>query len=131
MRSRYRLLLWLDALGLALVTVAGTAKGLDVKVGPLVAIAMGMISATVGGIIRDILSQEPSVLLKREIYVTATVVGAIVFVLAMGMGAGRIAASLSGGLVVFLVRGAAIAFRLSLPTYRSRPGRAPEEIETG
>ena len=71
--SRYTVILWLDAIGLALVTVVGTIKGLDAGVSPVVAVAMGVITGVVGGIIRDILGQEPSIILRREIYVTASV----------------------------------------------------------
>ena len=73
--SRYRTLLWFDAFGLALVTVAGTVKALDVGVPALVAIAMGAVTGSVGGIIRDTLGHVPSVLLRHEIYVTASVLG--------------------------------------------------------
>ena len=78
--SRYRAILWLDALGLSLATIAGTAKALDAGTGALVAVVMGVITAAVGGIIRDVLGQEPSIILRREIYVTASLLGAIVFV---------------------------------------------------
>src|SRR5215207_1377608 len=61
--SRYRALLWFDAFGLALVTVAGTVKALDLGAPPLVAIAMGAVTGSVGGIIRDTLGHVPSVLL--------------------------------------------------------------------
>ncbi len=49
--SRYRALLWLDAIGLALVSVGGAAKGLDAGAGPVNAIVMGVITAALGGII--------------------------------------------------------------------------------
>jgi uncharacterized membrane protein YeiH len=126
--SRYRLILWLDALGLALVTIAGTAKGLDVGVSPVVAVVMGVITATVGGIIRDLLGQEPSVILKREIYVTAALIGAVAYSAAVGFGLAKTVAALLGGTTVFGVRGCAIALHWSLPTYRARPGRAPEDM---
>lgn len=121
---RYRLMLWLDAVGLALVTVAGTAKGLDAGAGPIVAIVMGVLTATLGGILRDTLGQEPSIILKREVYVTAALAGATIYVLAIGVGAVRPAAALAGGLVVFAIRGLAIVLGWSLPRYRPRPGRA-------
>ncbi len=127
--SRYRLLLWLDALGLALVTIAGTAKGLDAGAGPIVAVVMGVITAAVGGIIRDIIGQEPSVILKREIYVTASVAGAIAYVLLMGGGAGKAVAAILGFAIAFSVRAAAIVYGWTLPAYRARAGRTPEEIE--
>ena len=129
LRSRYRLLLWLDAIGLALVTVAGTAKGLDASAGSVVAIVMGVITAALGGIIRDILGQEPSIILRKEIYVTASVVGALVFVAANGIGMSRAPAMILGFVSTLGVRGIAIATGWSLPTYRPRAGRTIEEIE--
>jgi uncharacterized membrane protein YeiH len=66
--SRYRTVLWFDTFGLALVTVAGTVKASDVGAPALVAIAMGAITGSVGGIIRDTLGHVPSVLLGHEIY---------------------------------------------------------------
>ncbi len=124
-QSRYRVLLWLDAVGLAMVTVVGTAKGLDAGAGPVNAIVMGVITASLGGIIRDILGHEPSIILRREIYVTASLVGALVYVAAIGMGADRAFAAAFGFAVAFVIRGLAMTYAWSLPTYRSRPGAPP------
>jgi uncharacterized membrane protein YeiH len=121
--SRYRAILWLDALGISLVTIAGTAKSLDAGTGALVAVVMGVITAAVGGIIRDVIGQEPSIILRREVYVTACLLGAIIFVVLTSIGADRLMAGAIGGLVVFLVRGLAISLGWSLPTYRARPGK--------
>jgi uncharacterized membrane protein YeiH len=126
--SRYRLILWLDAVGLALVTIAGTSKGLDVGAGAVNAVVMGVITASVGGIIRDILGHEPSIILRKEIYVTAAVAGAVMYVGAIGLGSGRPAATMLGISVAFCVRGMAIARGWSMPTYRSRPGREPDDV---
>ena len=126
--SRYRLLLWLDAMGLALVTVAGTAKGLDVGAGPVVAVVMGVLTAAAGGIIRDILGQEPSIILSREIYVTASSLGAVVYVGLAGLGADRASAAVAGAAAAFIIRGLAIVRGWSLPTYRSRAGRGAEGL---
>jgi uncharacterized membrane protein YeiH len=125
--SRYRALLWLDAVGLALVTIAGTAKALDVGVSPVVAVAMGVITAALGGIIRDTLGQEPSIILRREIYVTATLIGAIMFAALDGFN--RPLAAICGCGVAFAIRGLAIARGWTLPVYRSRAGRTVEEID--
>ena len=76
--SRYKLLLWLDAIGLAAFSVMGAAKGLAITGSPVVAIVTGMLTATFGGILRDLLAGEPSVLLRPEIYVTAAMTGAAV-----------------------------------------------------
>lgn len=126
--SRYRVLVWLDAIGLALVSVGGAAKGLDAGAGPVNAIVMGVITAALGGIIRDILGQEPSIILRKEIYGTASVAGAICFVAASGLGAPRTAAMMLGFFLTLGVRGGAIVYGWSLPTYRSRPGRTMDEI---
>src|SRR5688572_2878469 len=90
--SRYRTLLWFDAFGLALVTVAGTAKASDVGAPALVAIAMGAVTGSAGGIIRDTLGHVPSVLLRHEIYVTASVLGACTYAGLNSLGVGRSAA---------------------------------------
>jgi uncharacterized membrane protein YeiH len=123
--SRYKTLLWFDAFGLALVTVAGTAKALDVAAPALVAIAMGAVTGAVGGIIRDTLGHVPSVLLRHEIYVTASVLGACTYVGLNGLGLDRLAAMIAGFLVTFSVRGLAIRFGWSLPVFRESMNREP------
>ena len=128
-QSRYRLVLWLDAVGLALFTIAGAAKGLDSGAGPIVAAAMGLLTGTAGGVIRDLLGQEPSIILRREIYVTASLGGAVTYVVLMELDANRIAAAGLGFGVVLIVRGLAIAFSWSLPTYRARPGRDYDGVD--
>jgi uncharacterized membrane protein YeiH len=116
--SRYRTLLWFDAFGLALVTVAGTVKALDVGAPALVAIAMGAITGTVGGMIRDTLGHVPSILLRHEIYVTASVLGACAYAGLNGLGVERLTAMVAAFLVTFVVRGLAIRFGWSLPVFR-------------
>jgi uncharacterized membrane protein YeiH len=127
-QSRYRLLLWLDAVGLALVAVIGAERGLVAGFGPIVAITMGVITAAFGGIIRDVLGAESPLILQREIYVTAAMAGAATFVLLAMGGASRTLALLLGAIVAFVIRALAIQFEWSLPPYRPRPGRKPEDI---
>jgi uncharacterized membrane protein YeiH len=121
--SRYRTLLWFDAFGLALVTVTGTTKALDVGAPALVAIAMGAVTGSVGGIIRDTLGHVPSVLLRHEIYITASVLGACASVGLHGLGLARLAAMTAGFVVTFSVRGLALKFGWSLPVYRESAAR--------
>jgi len=121
--SRYRTLLWFDAFGLALVTVAGTVKASDVGASALVAIAMGTVTGTVGGIIRDTLGGEPSVLLSQEVYVTASVLGAFTYVGLHGLDVGRFSAMIAGFLVTFIVRSLAIKFHWALPVFRRKMKR--------
>lgn len=116
--SRYGALLWFDAFGLALVTVAGTVKALDMGAPVLVAIAMGVVTGSLGGIIRDTLGHVPSVILRHEIYVTASVLGACAYIALTAQGAVRPVAMIAGFLVTFGVRGLAIRFNWSLPVFR-------------
>ena len=116
--SRYTMLLWFDAFGLALVTIAGTSKALDVGAPALVAIAMGVVTGCVGGIIRDTLGHVPSILLKQEIYVTASVLGACAYVALNAFEPQRLPAMIAGFVVTFGVRGLAIRFGWSLPVFR-------------
>ena len=69
-QSRYTLLLWFDAAGLALFAVAGAEKALGVGADPLVAVFLGVATATFGGILRDVIGGEPYIRLRRRIYVT-------------------------------------------------------------
>jgi uncharacterized membrane protein YeiH len=127
-QSRYRVLLWFDALGLALFAVTGAERALLAGSGAVVAVAMGAITATFGGIIRDVLGNESPVVLSREIYVTAALAGATVFVVLSTFGAGRESALGAGLLVGLVVRGMALRRGWSLPRYRERPGRSRDEI---
>jgi len=126
--SRYRLLLWLDAVGLAAYTVLGASKGLDITGSPTVAVIMGVLTATFGGILRDLLAGEPSVLLRPEIYVTAALAGAAMFTLVDLAGLPPGASALLAFAAAFLVRGGALRFGWTFPPYRARPGRRPEDI---
>ncbi len=126
--SRYRLLLWLDAMGLSAYCVMGAAKGLAATGSPTVAITTGVLTASFGGILRDLLANEPSVLLRPEVYVTAALAGAAGFTAAMAAGAPLWAASAIGIAAAFIVRGGALRFGWRFPVYKPRPGRHPDDV---
>ena len=127
--SRYRLLLWFDALGMAVFAVTGAERALLAGAAPSVAVAMGVITATFGGIVRDILGGESPVVLRREVYVTAALAGAALSVALSTVGVPREAALTSGLLAAAAIRFAALRWNWSLPRYRPRPGRRVEDIE--
>jgi uncharacterized membrane protein YeiH len=126
--SRYRLLLWLDAVGVAAFCVMGAEKALAITGSPVVAIVMGMLTATFGGILRDILAGEPSVLLRPEIYVSAALAGAALFTAGDLAGLPQPVSGIAGFVAAFAVRGGALRLGWSFPSYKSRPGRRPEDI---
>ena len=123
LERRFVVLLWADAIGLGLFAVLGAEAAQRAGAAPWVAILMGTITATAGGILRDIVCAEVPLVLRREIYATAAALGAAVFILSLEVGAGRVLATSLGGLVAFGVRAAGIANSWSLPAYRARPGR--------
>lgn len=126
--SRYRLLIWLDAIGLSAYCVMGAAKGLAATGSPTVAIVTGTLTATFGGVLRDLLAGEPSVLLRPEVYITCALAGACVFTAVNAMGFPLYAASAAGVATAFAIRSGALIFGWTFPRYRTRPGRPPEDV---
>lgn len=131
LESRYRWVLWLDAVALAAYSVFGAYKGLDVTGSATLAVVMGMMTGTLGGILRDVVAGEPSVLMRKEIYILAAMTGAGVFVAADIGGLARPVAAGAGFVGAFGVRAGALAFGWTLPPYRSRPGRDPQDSLDG
>ena len=115
-------LAWLDAVGLAAYAVFGAGKALGFGVPPVPAVVMGVISACVGGIIRDVLAGEPSILMRPELYVTAAALAATLYViLRLALGLPAFEAAVPAALAGFGLRAAAMHWRLALPAYRGRP----------
>jgi uncharacterized membrane protein YeiH len=120
-KRREVVLNWLDNLGMSAYAVVGALKAVTLGAPPLTAVILGVMTATCGGIIRDVLAEEPSVLLKREIYVTAALAGAAVFTALYLAGLGAWLAGLAGFVVAFALRAGAIVLGWRLPAF---PGRA-------
>jgi uncharacterized membrane protein YeiH len=112
-----RALDWFDAAGLAAYAVYGAGKALSFGIAPLPAAAMGIVTACMGGVIRDIVADEPSILLRPELYVTAALLAASLFVALVTAGAPVTWASLAGAAAGFALRAAAIRWGLSLPRH--------------
>lgn len=119
--KRLQALLWLDALGMAAYAVVGAAKALNLGIHPFSAIVMGVLTAAFGGVIRDVLAGEPNLLLRREIYITAALLGATVFVGLSLLGLSFWAAGLMGFAAAFALRAAALLWSLSLPSFGESP----------
>jgi uncharacterized membrane protein YeiH len=112
-----RALDWFDAVGLAVYSVFGAWKALSLGIGPLPAMMMGVITACVGGVIRDMLAGVPSIILRPEIYVTASALAAGSFVALNWLGMPLLAASSIAALSGFTLRAMAIARGWSIPAY--------------
>ena len=104
-----------DTLGIALYTVVGVQKSLHYGVSPLAAIIMGMFSAVMGGVIRDTLINEIPLIFRKEIYATACLSGAAVFVLLKLLNVDNNINSFISVLLVILVRLISVKYKLTLP----------------
>lgn len=122
-QRRFVVLLWADAIGIAAYAVMGAELGLRAGAAPPVAVVLGVMTATFGGLIRDVLCQEIPLILRREIYATAVAAGAGGYVVALSLGAEKPLAAILGFAIGFAARAGGIGFGWSLPTYRPRPGR--------
>jgi len=109
---------WLDAVGLAAYATFGAAKALSFGIAPLPAFAMGVITGCVGGIIRDVLAGEDSILLRPELYVTAAGLSAALYVGLTQSGIEGGLAALVAAVAGFAIRGLAILRGWALPAYR-------------
>lgn len=115
-----RALDWLDAFGLAAFAVYGAAKAMSYGIPPFVAAMMGVVTGCVGGIMRDLLAGEPSILLRPELYVTAAALASGLFVLLRWLGLEVPVAGLIAALLGFLLRAIAIWRGLGLPHYDAK-----------
>jgi uncharacterized membrane protein YeiH len=125
-RTPLQTLLWADALGLAFFGVSGAQVAENFQHSGLILVVMGTITGVFGGVLRDVLCNEvPMILRKGNIYATAVIAGVSLYVIAGGLGASRLTASLLGMGVIAGLRFAAIAWNLTLPVYELPPDEEP------
>ncbi len=118
--ERASALIWIDAVGLAVYAVIGAGKALALGVTAPVAAAMGVLTACFGGVLRDVLANQPSILLKREIYVSAALIAAGLFVTLASFNVPLALAGAIGAIAGFAVRAGAIRYGWALPAFGSR-----------
>ncbi len=118
--TRMRLLLWADAVGLAVFATVGAERALSAGTPALVAVVMGVITACFGGIIRDLLGESRSIIFSYEIYVTAALAAAVVLVVSHEAGLPREFAVPAALVTGFGLRAGSLVFGWSLPHYRPR-----------
>lgn len=123
LQRRYVVLVWLDAAGIALFCVMGAGIALDAGVHPFVAVVMGVMTATFGGMMRDVIGNELPLVLRKELYVTCAAGGAAVYVVCTLFGLPEVLAQSSGFLIAFGLRAVGYLNHISLPQYKARPGR--------
>ncbi|MBP0491544.1 trimeric intracellular cation channel family protein [Pararoseomonas indoligenes] len=114
---RVALLLWADAAGMAVFAVLGAEAASRAGAATWVAVLMGVMTASFGGLIRDVICGEIPLILRREIYATAAAAGAGLFLVLQALGAERAVAIGAGALAAFAIRAAALGGGWSLPAY--------------
>lgn len=106
-----------DTIGLGIFTIVGTELGIQNDLHPIISVALGTITGTFGGVIRDILCNEIPVIFRKEIYASACIMGAIVFLMLDKLNAPINLNYIATTLIVISVRLIAVRYKLSLPTF--------------
>jgi uncharacterized membrane protein YeiH len=108
-----------DTFGLALFTIAGIQKSLAMGQPFWVAIIMGIITGSAGGVIRDVLLNNEPVIFQKEIYAIACLLGGLVFWLAVSYGLSTELGAIISFVVTCLTRFLAVRYHISLPTLKN------------
>lgn len=116
-RERDAWILWTDALGLAAFAVTGAQLALAQQVPPIIAIVMGVMTATFGGIMRDVLCAEILTLMRPELYISCALLGATTYVVAMSWAVNESLSITVAFFAAFGLRSAAILWHLTLPRF--------------
>jgi len=114
--TRIRLLVWADALGLSLFAMVGMFKAFSLGHGFLTVVVMGTVTATAGGLIRDVVCGGPPLLLKEDIYALAALGGCSLAYAGLALGVSTAVALSIGFFITLAIRALAIIYKLSLPS---------------
>lgn len=111
----FKPLRWADAVGMALFAAAGAAKATELGFSWPVVMIMGAITASAGGLLRDVVANEDPLLLKSEIYATAALLGALAYIILLSAGISHWVSFASAFAAAFALRAVAIVRNWSLP----------------
>ncbi|NWG71428.1 MAG: trimeric intracellular cation channel family protein [Parvularculaceae bacterium] len=115
--SRLKALIWADAVGLSVFAILGAQAALAAGASPVIAVFMAAVTATFGGVVRDVLCNEVPLVLRQEIYATAALIGAGLYVGLLHFGAPAGPSAVAAAFATFAIRGAAIVFRIESPKF--------------
>ncbi|MFD2906239.1 trimeric intracellular cation channel family protein [Sphingobacterium anhuiense] len=110
-----RTLTLFDAMGIAFFTIVGLQKSITYESSTIAAVILGMFSAVMGGVIRDTLMNETPLIFRKEIYATACLSGAILYVTLPYFGLPEGINAFLSALLIFTVRILAVKYKFSLP----------------
>ena len=112
-------LLIFDSIGLGVFTIAGMQKAFEFGLSTEYAIILGITTATAGGILRDVLANEVPVILRKEIYATACLAGALAFLSFQYLGLAEIFNTILTILIIVIIRTVAVKFNISFPKIKA------------
>lgn len=110
-----RTLFLFDTIGIAAFTLLGLKKALLFQIDPAMAVLMGLSSAVVGGVIRDTLCNEVPLIFHREIYATACIAGALVYLLLRYFNLSEIFSELATVVSIIAIRLLVVKYNVALP----------------
>ena len=106
-----------DTIGLGVFTITGVEIGIRNGLDPILCVALGAMTGTFGGVIRDILCNEIPVIFRKEIYATACIFGGLVFVVMHKLGVNQDVIYLTTSLIVISIRLVVVKYHISLPYF--------------
>ena len=106
-----------DTIGLGIFTIIGVETGIQNNLNPIISVALGVMTGTFGGVIRDILCNEIPVIFRKEIYATACLIGGLVFIILHKLGVEREIIYIVTSLIVISIRLVVVKFKISLPSF--------------
>jgi uncharacterized membrane protein YeiH len=112
-----RSLFLFDTIGLGVFTITGVEMGVQNNLNPIISIAIGAMTGTFGGVIRDILCNEIPVIFRKEIYATACLVGGLAFVILHELSVSTDVIYVATSLTVIIIRLVVVKYHISLPSF--------------
>ena len=110
-----------DPIGLGVFTITGVEAGISNGLSPIISIALGAITGTFGGVIRDILCNEIPVIFRKEIYATACLIGALGYVILYNLNVDNDVIYVVTSLIVISIRLVVVKFKIALPSFTMEP----------
>ncbi|CAM1361879.1 Uncharacterized membrane protein YeiH [Tenacibaculum sediminilitoris] len=104
-----------DTIGISVFTLLGVQKGLSFDLHPFIALVMGMSSAVMGGVIRDVLTNEIPLIFHKEIYASACLAGGIVYLLLYPLHMNEDLLFVISASIIVIIRTIAVQYELELP----------------
>lgn len=112
--TRKKGMIWADTLGLSVFSVVGCHIALTLDTPFFIAVIMGMVTATGGGVIRDVITNSQPMIVSGQIYATAALLGALSYASLLFFGVNEIAAEVIACIAAFSLRASAIVFDIQM-----------------